>query len=160
MQLSKELLSIIGKKFPAIYDVNPPHGHKQFVTERVAELNPQPLPPEPPPESFELGAAMAGEFLNMAWLANSFGVNSKAVLQELDDICPTRPGKIKWPPGWPRPRRPIGPDPEPPYWIDFHVGFALRVAAVADEYSGTALGEVLDVAIDRSLEAAQSLQRG
>ena len=56
MAINKKLLSIIGKKFPAIYDVNPPHG--PFGRVSWAALNPQPLPP------LGIGAAMATDLLH------------------------------------------------------------------------------------------------
>ena len=97
MQLNKKLLAIIGKRFPAIYDVIP--RGPQGGLARVA-LNPQPLPPH------ELGAAVAEEFVRCAWVAERGGLDMKALLSDLDDWCPTRPKIPKLPPWW-------GPFPEP-----------------------------------------------
>ncbi len=139
MPIHRRLLAIIGRRVPAIYDVIP-RGPLGRVSE--VALNPQPLPPH------ELGATVAAEFLHSAWLAERFGQDQGAVLRDLDDWCPTRPQKLKLPPWWP----PV-PDPEPhPDWlIDFHIGFASRLAAVASRFEGTRVGESLEKAIDRSL---------
>ena len=66
---------------------------------------------------------------------------------------PTRPKKLKLPPWWP----PV-PEPEPhPEWlIDFHLGFAARLAVISAEFEGTRLGESLNKAIDRSMETIDS----
>jgi len=145
MSISRRLLAIIGRRFPAIYDVIPrgPQG-------RLAEvaLNPQPLPPH------ELGAAIAAEFVHTAWLADRFGLDLGLAFKDLDDWCPTGPRpKIKLPPWWP----PV-PEPEPhPEWlIDFHLGFAARLAAVSSGSEGTRLGESLNKAMERSLNAIES----
>ncbi|RWK11846.1 MAG: hypothetical protein EOR43_05830 [Mesorhizobium sp.] len=144
MQLNKKLLAIIGKRIPAIYDVIP-HGPQGGLA-RVA-LNPQPLPPH------ELGAAVADEFVRSAWVAERGGLDMKAVLSDLDDWCPTRPKIPKLPPWW----GPLPPEPEPhPEWfVDYHLGFAARLSAIA---TGTRLDKTLDQVIDRSLTAIESVK--
>ncbi|WP_054314079.1 hypothetical protein [Mesorhizobium sp. 1M-11] len=139
MKLNAKLLAIIGKRFPAIYDVIPrgPQGWLSHVA-----LNPQPLPPG------HLGAAVAAEFIRSAWLADRSALDLKQVFDDLDDWCPTRPKKLKLPP-W------LGPVPEPephPEWlVEFHLGFAARVAVSVSEFGDTSLGQSLNKAIDRSL---------
>jgi hypothetical protein len=97
LSLDSRLLAIIGRRFPAIYDVIPRGPLSRFL--EVA-LNPQPLPPEPPPH--ELGAALAAEFIRTAWLADRFGLDLGRVSDDLDDWCPTRPKRrLKLPPWWP-----------------------------------------------------------
>jgi hypothetical protein len=145
MSIDRRLLAIIGRRIPAIYDVIPrgPLGRFSEVA-----LNPQPLPPH------ELGAAVAAEFVHTAWLADRFGSDLGVAFRELDDWCPTgRPRKLKLPPWWP----PV-PEPEPhPEWlIDFHLGFAARLAVVSAQFEGSRLGEALNKAIDRSLESIES----
>jgi hypothetical protein len=143
LNLDARLLAIIGRRFPAIYDVIPrgPQG-------RLAEvaLNPQPLPPH------ELGAALAAEFIRTAWLADRFGLDLGRVSDDLDDWCPTRPKKrLKLPPWWP----PIpDPDPHPNWFIDFHLGFVARLAAASLE--DTRIGESINKAIERSITAIKS----
>lgn len=150
LTLDSRLLAIIGRRFPAIHDAVIPRFGPQPEPwvfgglSRVA-LNPQPLPPH------ELGAAVAAEFIRLAWLADRFGLDPARIQADLDDWCPTHPRWPKLPLWWP----PF-PEPEPhPNWhIDFHLGFAARLAAVAQD-SGR-LGKLLDQAIDRSLSAIES----
>ena len=145
MSINRKLLAIIGRRFPAIYDVIP-RGPLSY-TSRVA-LNPQPLPPH------ELGAAIAAEFAHTAWLAERFGVEPSLALKDLDDWCPTRPKRIKLPPWWP----PIPePDPEPDWLTALHFGFAARLAAVSGDFDGTRLGESFEKAIERSVGSIEAL---
>ena len=146
MQLSKKLLAIIGKRIPAIYDVIPrgPQGRLAQIA-----LNPQPLPPH------ELGAAIADEFVRSAWSAERGGLDSKALMSDLDDWCPTRPKIPKLPPWWP----PIPePEPHPEWFVGYHLGFAARLSVVAAGSAGTRLDKTLTQAIDRSLAAMESVK--
>ena len=144
LNLDSRLLAIIGRRFPAIYDVIPrgPQGRLAAVA-----LNPQPLPPA------ELGAALAAEFIQAAWFTERFGLDVGRVFEDLDDWCPTRPKRrFKLPPWWP----PIpDPDPHPNWFIDFHLGFAARLAVASLE--DTRIGEAINKAIDRSLSAIESV---
>jgi hypothetical protein len=147
MSIDRRLLAIIGRRSPVIYDIIP-RGPLSRVS--GVALNPQPLPPH------ELGGAIAAEFVNTAWHADRFGADLGPVSDELDDWCPTRPKVPKLPPWWgwvPVP----DPDPHPNWFIDFHLGFAARLAAVSVEFEGTRLGESLDQAIERSLDAIESV---
>lgn len=144
MSINRKLLAIIGRRFPAIFDVIP---RGPLSRSSQVALNPQPLPPH------ELGAAMAAEFAHTAWLAERYGVDPRLALKDLDDWCPTRPKRIKLPPWWP----PIPePEPQPDWHTDLHLGFAARLAAVSGEFDGTRLGESFDKAIERSLGAIES----
>jgi hypothetical protein len=145
MPISRRLLAIIGRRLPAFYDVIP-RGPQSRLSE--VALNPQPLPPH------ELGAAIASEVVHHAYLAARFGLDPKLAFQDLDDWCPTRPKTFpKLPPWWP----PI-PDPEPhPDWsVNFHLGFAARLAVAALETKGTPLGESFETAIERSVALIES----
>jgi hypothetical protein len=146
MVLSRFILSIIGRRFPSIFDVIP--RGPQTRLSQVA-LNPQPLPPH------ELGAALAGEFIQNILQADRFGLDQGIAFDDLDDWCPTRPKKLKLPPWW----HPI-PEPEPhPEWlIDFHLSFAARLAVASEEFEGSRLSESLDKAMNRSLEAIEAMQ--
>jgi hypothetical protein len=152
MSIDRRLLAIIGRRIPAIYDVIPRGPQSRFSSDRLSQvaLNPQPLPPH------ELGAAIAAEFIHTAWQADRMGLGQGVAFDDLDDWCPTRPKLPKLPPwwlGWP----PIPePEPHPDWFTDFHLGFAARLAAVAGEFKGTALGESMDKAIGRSLSAIES----
>lgn len=154
MTIDRRLLAIIGRRLPSIYDVIPRGPQGRFSADRFSAvaLNPQPLPPH------ELGAAVAAEFVHTAWLADRFGLDQGIAFRDLDDWCPTRPMKLKLPPWWKQWWPPI-PDPEPhPEWfIDFHLGFAARLAVPSVEFEGTRLGESFDKAIERSVEAIDSV---
>ncbi|RRI03876.1 hypothetical protein EH240_09235 [Mesorhizobium tamadayense] len=146
MQLNKKLLAIIGKRIPAIFDVIPrgPQGRLAQIA-----LNPQPLPPH------ELGAAVADEFVRYAWVAERGGLDMKALLNDLDDWCPTRPKIPKLPPWWgPFPE----PEPRPDWFVDYHLGFAARLSVVAAESTGMRLDETLNQVIDRSLAAIEAVK--
>ena len=154
MSIDRRLLEIIGRRLPAARDVVPDRLPTSFRHNRYAEvaLNPQPLPPQPPlPE--ELGAAIAAEFIHAAWLADRHAPGRGVAFDDLDDWCPTVPRKLKLPPWWP----PIPePEPHPEWFLNFHLGFAARVAMAASGLEGTPLGEALDKAIERSFTAIRS----
>ncbi len=141
MAISKNLLAVIGRRLPAIYDVIPrgPQGQIGAVA-----LNPQPLPPP-----HELGATLASEFIHTAWLAQRFGQNPNMVADDLEDWCGTKPRMPKIPWWWP----PI-PDPEPhPDWhVNFQLGFAARLAVLADQLKGTKLEEVGNMAMNHVMK--------
>jgi hypothetical protein len=145
MLIDRRLLAVVGRRSPAIYDVIP-RGPLNVLS-KVA-LNPQPLPPH------EWGAAVAAEFVQSAWLSERFGSDLDFAFNLLDDWCPTVPKPPKRPPWWP----PI-PDPEPrsDWFIDFHLGFAARIALALDEFEGTRLGELLDKGIERSIASIESV---
>lgn len=145
MSIDRRLLAIIGKRLPAIYDIIP-HGPQRRFAE--VALNPQPLPPH------ELGASIASEIIHTAWLTDRFGQDLGLAFDDLDDWCPTVPKRPKLPPWWP----PIPePDPPPDWFIDFHLGFAARLAAASADFEDTRLGEFFNKAIERSLEAIDSM---
>lgn len=147
MTSEQRLLSLIGRRLPAIFDVIPRgpqrlHGLHDHLSE--VALNPQPLPPE------QLGAALALEFAHMAWTAERLGLNWKAQAQDLDDWCPTVPRKLKLPAWWP----PV-PQPEPhPDWLaELHLGFAAKLSAISADHPGGAFAATLDRAVSRSVDA-------
>jgi len=155
MSFDQRLLAIIGRRLPAIFDVIP-RGPQDFAGPEVrlaaVVLNPQPLPPSPPEL---IGAALAQEFAHTAWLADRFGANWKTLAQDLDDICPPQPRKIKWPVHWP----PIPePDPQPNWFAELHVGFAAKLAAIAADHPGGSFAATLDRAINRSIDAISQLR--
>jgi hypothetical protein len=155
MNIDRRLLEIIGRRLPAIYDVIPRGPQAGISRSRFAEvmLNPQPLPPQPPPD--ELGAAVATEFIHVAWIADRLGIDRSKAFEDLDDWCPTRPKWPKLPPWWWW-HWPIPEPPHPNWFIDFHLGFAARLAAVASEIEGAPLTKTLDKAIERSIKAIES----
>jgi hypothetical protein len=142
LTLNAQLLAIIGRRNPAIYDVVFPRGPLGRLA--AVALNPQPIPPH------ELGGALAGEFVRMAWLAERGGMDTKTVLAELDDWCPTHPRPLKLPPWWRIP----DPSPDPEWFLDFQLGFAAQLASVAN--ASPQLRKSLDRAIDRSISAIEA----
>lgn len=147
MHIDRQLLLILGRRMPALFDVIP-RGPLRFGSE--VSLNPQPLPPH------ELGAAVAAEFVHMSYLAHRLGHDLGAAFKDLDDWCPTVPKGFHLPPWWP----PVPvPEPHPEWFDDFHLGFASRLAVVARRYEGTKLGESFNKAIDRSVGAIGSVRR-
>lgn len=151
MKLDRQLLSIIGRRLPAIVGAQARTSRAAFWRDRWSEtaLSPQPLPPEPPDL---LGAAVAGEFIQTLWMAERFGAGSSAAFDVLDDWCPTVPKGFKRPPWWgpfPVPE----PEPRPDWFVDYHIGFAARLAASSADFNGTAMGDLLAKAVDRSLAA-------
>jgi hypothetical protein len=150
MKLSRKLLSIIGRRNPAVFDAVFPHG----PAVKVAALNPQPIPPQ------ELGAALAAEFTRAAWFSSRMGLDAGKLFTDLDDWCPLGRPKIKlvlWPWWWP-----IPPEPEPgPDWLaGLHLGFASSLAVMAENISDEALTGVINKAIDRSMGALETLTAG
>ncbi len=154
LTLNSRLLAIIGRRLPAIYDAVIPRYYSPLPepwNARMAAvaLNPQPLPPGPPPDL--LGAAIAAEFVHLARLADLFGHDQTRILAQLDDICPTYPKLPKFPGGWPHIPEPV---PHPNWFIDFYLGFAARLAAISHE--GTRIGDTIEKAMERSMGAIES----
>jgi hypothetical protein len=152
MSINRRLLAIIGRRLPAIYDVIPRGPLSRLSQDRFSEvaLNPQPLPPQ------ELGAAIAAELVHTAWLADRFGLDPGLALEDLDNWCPVGENKLKPPLWWPWIPEPV---PHPEWFIDFHLGFATRLAVAAVEFEGTRLGESFDKAIERSVAAISVAER-
>lgn len=117
MTISRQLLEIMGRRYPAIYDFVIPRGPISRFSE--VALNPHLLPPD------ELGAAIAIEFIYTGWLTERFGLEIDRLSDDLENWCPTPPALPQLPP-W-RPPLPE-PDPELEWSIAFHLGFAARLA--------------------------------
>lgn len=132
------LIAIIGRIHPAIYDVVFPHGpivdiaHAATATakyaHRLAELNPQPLPPRQIFAGIETGAAVGHELVRAAGMARAFGLDFAF---DIVDICPPPRPRPQWPWPFPWPPRPYPwrtaeVDPE------FDHGYALGLGAVLE----------------------------
>lgn len=154
-----ELLSIIARAHPAIYDViGDVRGPLVSGRWDLVALNPQPLPPSPDP--FLVGAAtMVNNIVRIAVEAGVRGESSAGWVAELvEDWCGT-PWPRKWPWPWPGPRPDEGPFPEP-----WKIQAARVIGAIAFASAGTRLAEgelsaaLLDGA-ERLAEAAVQEQR-
>jgi hypothetical protein len=137
MALNKKLLAIIGRINPAALDAIFPHGPvgPAGKAARMAAFAQTALSAE------DIGAAMASHFASTQWTARRLGI---AFDGDPDWWCPT--GKpFKLPPGVVFP--PV-PDPEPYPWLPaFYLGFASRMAVIAEAAADKADREVFDRAV-------------
>lgn len=133
---SIELLTIISRIRPEVWDVIVPRfSVMQRRTDWVA-LNPQPLPPLPPPDAFLVGAAeMAHAVARMAVEAEVRGDSASFLDQLVEEWCAT-PWPRRWPWPWPDPRTAGGPSPDP--WV---VGSGRLVGALVFASVGARLEE-------------------
>lgn len=159
MTMDRRLLAFIGRRFPAAWDVIPRgpqlvafDGHHASVGDRVS-LNPQPIPPGDEaalnPQPFpprEIGARVAGELLQLTWIANRIGQQVSPISDWEDDPCPTWPKMPKLPPHI----GPVPPDPGPEWLRDYHLGLASTLAT-ADGRIGDS--SIVTDALERSVEA-------
>jgi len=131
------LLSIIAHLRPEALDAFNPHTFRTPHRGLLSALNPQPLPPEPPPEGLPVAAAqMAHELARLAIEAEIQGGSSAGFVSEfIDDWCGTPwPRKFPWP--WPGPRPDEGPQPDP-----WDIRAARAVGALVFTSIGARLGE-------------------
>jgi hypothetical protein len=136
------LLALIGARFPAIFDVIPRGPQSAALGDRLSAvaLNPQPLPP------LVLGAAVATEVIRLTFEAGRGG----AGFDVPEDWCPTVPRRPKLPIWWP----PIPePEPHPEWFVEFHLGFAMRLSLAASAAGASPLAATLDKGVERSLAA-------
>jgi hypothetical protein len=149
------LLSMVARIHPEAWDAVIPRWQGRLTRGDLVSLNPQPLPPGPPPDTVLLeAAAMSHELVRFAVEADIRGENAMdRVYAMVDDWCGTPwPGKWPWP--WPDPRDAGGPHPDP-----WQVDRARLVGAIvfASAASRLADGEVksaLAGAAERLAEAA------
>ena len=112
MAIATQLLSVLARINPAIWDYIIPHGpvqgHTHTFSSRIDEvaLNPQPLPPEPPPEKLQRISALVAHQIAFAAIAlegagQDGGVRMISVA--IDDWCGNGrpPIPIPWPGPWP-----------------------------------------------------------
>ena len=90
MAKATQLLSVLARINPAIFDVIFPHGPvlAHAFASRLSEvaLNPQPLPPEPPPERLQRVSALVAHNIAFAAIAGPwpFAFDLDAVPKDLD----------------------------------------------------------------------------
>ena len=122
---------------PAILDAIFPHGPAIRHRYDAVALNPQPLPPSPPPDELQLEAGlMAREVVRLAVESDLRGEDSARMVSELiEDWCGT-PWPRKWPFPWPGPGPMDGPHPDP-----WRVNTARIIGAVVFASYASRLGE-------------------
>lgn len=149
---SAQLLSIIARMNPAIWDAIIPHGPRMSSRVDQVALNPQPLPPK---EALLVGAAeMAHRVAGLAIEAELRGESATGFVREfIDDWCGT-PWPRKWPWPWPGPHPIDGPSPEP--WLigDARVVGAIVFASIGARLGEGELGSVLLAGAEQLVEAA------
>ena len=110
MAKATQLVSLLGRLNPAIFDVIFPHGPVQAVgfASRINEvaLNPQPLPPEPPPDRLQrVSVLVAHQIAFAAITIEASGQDSgvRLINSAIDDWCGNGrpPIPIPWPGPWP-----------------------------------------------------------
>lgn len=172
MALDKNLIAIIGRIHPAIYDVVFPRGPVLDVAHRVhaaraahaatwvaAELNPQPLPPREIFAGIETGAAVAHELVHAAGFARAFRIEFAL---EVDDICPPpRPFPWPWPFPWPpRPYPWRRGDVDPEFDIGYALGLGSVLEATAEVWQQLPAATFMERLYDVAAELAVSDVRG
>ena len=110
MAKATQLLSVLARINPAIFDYIFPHGPVQGHTfaSRISEvaLNPQPLPPEPPPEKLQRVSALVAHNIAFAAIAAEAAGQeggARMINSAIDDWCGNGrpPIPIPWPGPWP-----------------------------------------------------------
>jgi hypothetical protein len=160
MSFDTQLLALVGRRFPAIYDVIPRAGQlvesgRVGSTGVEVELNPQPIPPgfgdlvmlnpQPLPPRV-LGALVAADLLQLSWTAGKLGQSVGPIADWEDDPCPTWPKPPKLPPHL----GPPPPDPGPDWLVDYHLGLACTLAAA---HASVRDSGVVQDALGRSVQA-------
>ena len=162
MAKATQLIAVLGRINPAIFDLIFPHGPVQTAHrlasrfEEVA-LNPQPLPPEPPPEKLQRVSALVAHEIAFAAIAMEAAGGEGAarmINSAIDDWCGNGrpPIPIPWPGPWPFAFDPAAAPKELDVAASRTVG-ALAFAAVASRMSSGKVREALSAGADKLLEA-------
>lgn len=113
MAKATQLLSVLARINPAIYDFIFPHGPvwsrriASRFSDAATELNPQPLPPDPPPDRLQLASALVARRIAFAAIAAEAGGQEgggvRMINAAIDDWCGNGrpPIPIPWPGPWP-----------------------------------------------------------
>jgi len=162
MAKATQLLSVLARINPAIWDYIIPHGPAQghSFASRINEvaLNPQPLPPEPPPEKLQrISALVAHQIASAAITLEASGqdggarVISAAVYEWCGNGRPPIP--IPWPGPWPFA---FGLDAVPKELdvASSRLVGALAFAAVASRMGSGKVKEALSAGADKLLDAS------
>ena len=162
MAKATQLVSILGRINPAIYYFIFPHGPVQTraFASRIDEvaLNPQPLPPEPPPERLQRVSALIAHSIASAAIAmEAAGQDGGArmVSTAIDDWCGNGrpPIPIPWPGPWPFAFDPVTAPKDLDVAASRLVG-ALSFAAVASRMGSGKVREALSAGADKLLDAS------
>jgi hypothetical protein len=157
-----QLLAVLGRINPAVWDVIIPHGPvlshspavRSFSKRSEVELNPQPLPPH---ELLLASAAVAHDIAFAAVSAEAAGADtvSHIVSRAIDDWCGNspRPLPFPWPGPWPFPWPPE-PEPHPDWDIGAsRVVGALSLASVASRLQEGEARDALSKGAEQLLDA-------
>ena len=162
MAKATQLLSVLARINPAIWDYIIPHGPVQghSFASRINEvaLNPQPLPPEPPEQTLQRVSAQIAQRIAFAAIAlEAAGQDSGArmVSAAIDDWCGNGrpPIPIPWPGPWPFA---FGLDAAPKELdvASSRLVGALAFAAVASRMGSGKVKDALSNGADKLLEAS------
>ena len=156
-----ELLAIMGRINPAIWDVIHPMGPERGVTflapGEAVGFNPQ---PDPPGRDFQFAAARVANGIALAAIAAEAAGSEEGaeriVAQAADDWCGTPSGHrpIPWPGPWPFPSYLEDPDPHPWLIDTVRLVAALTFASVGSRVAEGAASEALEHGAERLMEAA------
>jgi hypothetical protein len=158
------LLSVLGKINPAIFDYIFPHGPVvgRGWASRISEvaLNPQPLPPEPPPDRLQRVSALLAQniaFAAIAAEASGQGGGARMIFSAIDDWCGNGrpPIPIPWPGPWPFAFA-LDDLPKDLDVASSRLVGALSFAAVAQRMGPGEVQEALSAGADKLLEASLS----
>lgn len=162
MARSIQLLSVLARLNPAVFDVIFPRGpvHSHVFALRIDEvaLNPQPLPPEPPPDKLQrVSALVAHQIAFAAITTEAAGQDSgvRMINSAIDDWCGNGrpPIPIPWPGPWPFAFALNAAPKEFDVAASRFVG-ALSFAAVASRMGTGKVREALAAGADKLMEAS------
>ena len=162
MAKATQLLSVLARINPAIFDVIFPHGPvlaHEFAS-RLSEvaLNPQPLPPEPPPERLQRASALVAHniaFAAIAAEATEQDGGVRMINSAIDDWCGNGrpPIPIPWPGPWPFAFA-LDAVPKDLDVATSRLVGALSFAAVAQRMGTGKVREALSAGADKLMEAS------
>jgi hypothetical protein len=156
------LLSVLTRIKPAIFDVIFPHGPvlTQAFALRLSEgaINPQPLPPEPPPERLQRVSALVAHNIAFAAIAAEAGgqdAGVRMINSAIDDWCGNgrQPIPIPWPGPWPFAFALDGVPKDLDVATSRLIG-ALSFAAIAERMGTGRVREALSAGADKLMEAS------
>jgi len=162
MAKATQLLSVLARLNPAIYDFIFPHGPAvaHAFASRISEvaLNPQPLPPEPPPERLQRVSALVAHniaFAAIAAEAAGQGSGVRMISSAIDDWCGNGrpPIPIPWPGPWPFAFA-LDDMPKDLDVATSRLVGALSFAAVAQRMSTGEVSEALSAGADKLMDAS------